>query len=148
MFRLIPRDFACGRSSFLDSLEEAPEPTAKVFVKICLNGDFESSFYAQVDTGAAWSILAPGVAARLGFLGLPGAPTILSTQLGRMKGVLVRVPIRFLADEGDPFDTEGTFFISPDWPSGRTFLGYSGLLDSIRFALDARRNHFYFGPGD
>lgn len=41
--------------------------------------------------------------------------------------------------------TVGTFFVSQDWPSGLTFLGYSGLLDSIRFALDPQANHFYFG---
>jgi hypothetical protein len=52
-----------------------------------------------------------------------------------------------LAEIGESYDTEGTFFISPDWPAGRTFLGYSGLLDSIRFALDPQANHFYFGPG-
>jgi hypothetical protein len=54
--------------------------------------------------------------------------------------------ITFLSDQGDPLDTYGTFFVSPDWP-GHTFLGYSGLLDSIRFALDPQVNHFYFGPG-
>jgi hypothetical protein len=147
MPKLIPLDFACGRSLFLDSLKEAPETTAKVFVKICLNGEIESSFYAQVDTGAAWSILAPRVAAELGFLDQPGKPTILSTHLGRIKGVLIRLPVRFLADEGDSFETEGTFFVSPDWPSGRTFLGYSGLLEFIRFAFDPQANHFYFGSG-
>lgn len=147
MPRLIPLDFACGRSLFLDSLKEAPETTAKVFVKICLNGEIESSVYAQVDTGAAWSILAPSDADRLGLLGQPGTPMILSTHLGCIKGALVRLPIRFLADEGESLDTEGTFLISPDWPPGRTFLGYSGLLDSIRFALDPQVNHFYFGPG-
>jgi len=26
-----------------------------------------------------------------------------------------------------------------------TFLGYSGLLDRIRFALDPQANDFYFG---
>ncbi len=61
---------------------------------------------AQLDTGAAWSVLEPKVANLL-----------------------------------------GTFFICSDWPDGRTFLGYSGLLDSIRFALDPQANHFYFGPG-
>ena len=63
-----------------------------------------------------------------------------------MEGHLVRIPIRFLADEGESYNTEGTFFISPDWP-GCTFLGYSGLLDSLRFAFDPQANHFYFGPG-
>jgi hypothetical protein len=147
MLRLSRLGFACGRSTFIDKLETVPEPTAKIFVKICLDGQFQSSIYAQVDTGAAWSVLDPGIAADFGFLDRPGQPTILSSRLGRCRGVLVRVPIRFLADDGDPFDTEGTFFVSPDWPEGLNFLGYSGLLDSIRFAVDAQANLFYFGPG-
>lgn len=147
MLRLGRLDFACGRSTFRDSLKDVPEPTAKIFVKVCLNGHFRSSVYAQVDTGAAWSVLDPTVAANFGFLDRPGEPMILSSRIGRRKGVLVRVPIRFLADDGEPFDTEGTFFVCPDWPAGLNFLGYSGLLDSIRFALDPQANHFYFGPG-
>jgi hypothetical protein len=70
---------------------------------------------------------------------------MLDTRLGRKQGILVSIPFRFLADDGVPFDTEGTFFICPDWPPGRTFLGYSGLLDAMRFALDPQVNHFYFG---
>jgi len=27
-----------------------------------------------------------------------------------------------------------------------SFLGYSGLLSNIRFALDPQANDFYFGP--
>ncbi len=90
MLKLDEVDFTCGRASFVDSLKHFQEPTAKVFVKICLEDRSDFGFYAQLDTGAA----------------------------------------------------------SSDWPPGKTFLGYSGLLDSIRFALDPQRNHFYFGPGD
>jgi hypothetical protein len=43
------------------------------------------------------------------------------------------------------FAADGMFFVSPDWPTDQTFLGYSGLLDGIRFALDPQANHFYFG---
>jgi hypothetical protein len=70
----------------------------------------------------------------------------MQTWLGRRKGRLVRLPFIFAADEGDDFPNEGTFFITPDWPEGVTFLGYSGLLDSIRFALDPQVNDFFFGP--
>ena len=34
----------------------------------------------------------------------------------------------------------GTIFVSPDWPEGLSFLGYTGLLDSIRFAFDPPKN--------
>lgn len=145
MLKLDQADFTCGRSKYRDFLIEAPEPTSKVFVKISLEKDLASSFWAQVDTGAAWSVLDPAVAKRLGYWELDGARIGLDTRLGLKWGTLVRIPIRFLADDGEHFDTDGTFFICSDWPPGRTFLGYSGLLDSMRFALDPQVNHFYFG---
>jgi hypothetical protein len=145
MLRLGHAHFTCGRSRYVDVLREAPEPTAKIFVKISLAEDIDSSLWAQVDTGAAWSVLDPQIARRLGYLNLDGERIRLDTRLGRKQGILVPIPFRFLADDGEPFDTEGIFFICPDWPPGRTFLGYSGLLDSMRFALDPQANHFYFG---
>lgn len=137
--------FPSGRSSFLDALREVQEPTAKIYVKICLEGRLESSLYAQIDTGAAWSVLDTAVAESFGLLNMEGQWIWLDTRLGRMKGRLVRLLVTFPADEGIALDTNGTFFVSPSWPPGRTFLGYSGLLDSMRFALDPQANHFYFG---
>jgi hypothetical protein len=67
------------------------------------------------------------------------------TPLGVIHGHLVRVPFTLPADEGEDLALTGTFLVSDDWPSGLTFLGYSGLLDSIRFALDPQANDFYFG---
>jgi hypothetical protein len=138
--------FTCGRARFVDSAPRWLEPTAKIFVRLQLGG--VQPVLAQLDTGAAWSILAPDVADEARIPMETGDPTLLSTRLGLKKGYLVRVGFSLVADEGQPLHTEGTFFVSPDWPEGRTFLGYSGLLDSIRFALDPQRNHFYFGPGD
>lgn len=138
--------FTQGRSKFSDHNKEAPERTAKIFVRL-LVGDLESTVVAQLDTGAAWSVLEPRVANLLGLLELDEPVTILETRFGTKRGRLVKVPIQFLADEGTSFEMEGTFFICPDWPPGRNFLGYSGLLDSIRFAVDAQVNQFYFGPG-
>jgi hypothetical protein len=145
MLKLGQADFTCGRSRYMDVLRQAPEPTAKIFVKISLVEDIDSSLWAQVDTGAAWSVLDPQIARRLGYLDSDGERIRLDTRLGRKQGTLVQIPFRFLADDGTPLDTEGTFFICPDWPPGRTFLGYSGLLDAMRFALDPQANHFYFG---
>jgi hypothetical protein len=147
MLQLGGAAFTQGRSTFLDYQKDAPEPTAKIFVRLLL-GDLASPVIAQVDTGSAWSVLDSNVADLLGLSGVDGFPALLKTRLGTMAGKLVNVPIRFLADEGNSLDTEGTFFVSPDWPPGRTFLGYSGLLDSIRFAFDPQRNHFCFGPGN
>jgi hypothetical protein len=146
MLKLGGKDFTCGRCLYVDAVPQTHEPTAKVFIKVLLTGQVLSTVYAQVDTGAPWSVLAPEVAISLGLLDSEGERTSLDTRLGRMDGILTRIPIRILADDGDSFDTEGTFFISPDWPAGMNFLGYSGLLDAMRFALDPQANHFYFGP--
>jgi len=145
MLTLAGESFTQGRSKFTDHNQNVPETTAKIFIRLLL-GETRTAVVAQLDTGAAWSVLDPVIAAALGILDVDGPETSLDTRFGRKEGRLVKVPIRFLADEGTSFDTEGTFFISPDWPPGRTFLGYSGLLDSIRFALDPQKNHFYFGP--
>jgi len=151
MLKLDEVDFTCGRASFVDSLKNFQEPTAKIFVKICLEGRIDSGFYAQLDTGAAWSVLDPVIAKSLGLIGTGNLRTQLNIQLntrfGILKGNLIPLNVTFLARDGQHLDTSAPFFISPDWPEGRTFLGYSGLLDSIRFALDPQRNHFYFGPG-
>ena len=146
MLKLDRVDFTYGRSSFRDATGEFYEPTAKIFVKVCLEDRFDSAFYAQVDTGAAWSVLDHRLAQRFGLLSPENPGTQISTRFGLLKGSLVRPKITFVAEEGVHLDTFATFFVSPDWPSGLNFLGYSGLLDSIRFALDPQKNHFYFGP--
>jgi hypothetical protein len=152
MLKLDKVDFTCGRAVFVDSLKDLEEPTAKVFVKICLEGRIDAGFYAQLDTGAAWSVLDPAIAKGLGLIGTGSSRTLLTTRLrtrfGTFTGNLIPLDLTFLAKDGRHLDTSAHFFITPDWPEGRTFLGYSGLLDSIRFALDPQRNHFYFGPGD
>jgi hypothetical protein len=69
----------------------------------------------------------------------------LSTRFGLLRGSLYRVPVRIPADEGDPLDLEATVFFSPEW-HGPSFIGYEGLLQRIRFAVDPEENLFYFGP--
>lgn len=144
MLRSSDGRFCQGRSTFSDRAPEASEATAKVYVKVQL-GSYRTML-AQLDTGSAWSVLAPSVARRmassLDWLG----PARMSTRFGSLDGHLAQVPITFPADEGEALTVTGTFFVSEDWPLDLTFLGYSGLLDAIRFALDPQANDFYFGP--
>ncbi|HEX4961180.1 MAG TPA: aspartyl protease family protein [Thermoanaerobaculia bacterium] len=138
--------FTSGRSRFLDQHPRFREPTAKVFVKVAFPG-IKDTVMAQVDTGAAYSTLEPDVAEALGLFDLAGQRTRISTRLGTIAGQLIRIPLTLVADEGTSLDLDATFFVSPDW-KGTTFLGYVGLLDRLRIALDSPTNLFYFGEGD
>jgi hypothetical protein len=138
--------FTCGRANFVDFSSFRIESSAKVYVSLLFQG-LPQSVLAQLDTGAAWSILAPDIVEASNISIEDGDPALLRTILGTKRGRLVRIPFTFVADEGESLTTEGIFFVTPDWPHGFNFLGYSGLLDRIRFALDPQVNHFYFGPG-
>lgn len=120
------------------------EPTARIYVSVRL-ADLPEDQYVLLDTGAAWSVLSLELAEAAGISEETGEPVRLASRFGTHEGFLIRLPITFLAEDGQSLATDGTFFVSRDWPSPVTFLGYSGLLDSIRFALDPQKNHFYFG---
>lgn len=142
MLRLGFDRFTSGRSKFADHAPGRPDPTAKIYVNVRFG---ESTTLAQLDTGAAWSVMPPDVARALAVSTDTSNPTRMSTRLGVKNGYLVKVPFVLIADEGADLTVTGTFFICEDWPEGMTFLGYSGLLDAIRFALDPQANDFYFG---
>lgn len=136
--------FASGSSKFLDHLPGNAEPTAKIYVKVRLAGLPEDQV-AQLDTGAAWSILSPDLVRSAGLEKAEGERVRLISRFGIHQGRLLRLPITFIAEEGESLYTDGTFFVSTDWPTNVSFLGYSGLLANIRFALDPQSNDFFFG---
>lgn len=140
---MISLSFSAGKSRFLDRHPRFAEPTSKVFVKVAFPG-VNGDWLAQVDTGAAYSILELDVARELGILDVGGHPTRLSTRMGNLRGQLIRALLKILAEEGTSLVTDATFFVSGDW-LGATFLGYTGLLDHLRIALDSPANQFYFG---
>jgi hypothetical protein len=101
----------------------------------------------MVDTGAPWCIFEPrlGKFIRESFDQVSEEEVSLSTRLGTFRGELYRGPLFFEALEGEPLDIEATVFVSPSWPPGENFIGYQGLLQRIRFAVDPEVNLFYFG---
>lgn len=135
--------FTSGKSTFLDRPDSSAEPTAKIWVRIepdSLGGEI----LAQLDTGAAWSILDPEIAEALSLLNGQGEPVSLRTRYGSINGRLERTRIDIIAEQGDSLTVDATVFISPQWPGG-SFLGFGGLLERIRFAIDPRDNSFHFG---
>lgn len=100
----------------------------------------------MVDTAAPWCIFEPTLSdfIRESFDQV-SEEVRLSTRLGPFVGSLYRGPLFVPALEGEPLDVEVTVFVSSDWPPGENFLGYEGLLQRIRFAVDPEENLFYFG---
>jgi len=134
--------FARGRSRFLDS-DGGDEPTPKIFVKV-LPGNALVPLLAQLDTGAAWSVLDGEIAEALGFLEQAGPTATLSTRSGTVRGKLIRSSLTIVADEGESCEVDATLFVSRDWAHGN-FVGYSGFLERLRFAVDPGTNDFFFG---
>lgn len=135
--------FATGRARFFDEDASALEGTAKIFVKI-EPSNLGSPILAQLDTGCPWSIIKPEIAEAIKLTDEEGQPQSLSTRFGTVDGQLKRTSITILADDGNSIDVEATVFVPTEWTAGN-FLGYCGLLERVRFALDPQENFFYFG---
>lgn len=100
---------------------------------------------AVVDTAAPWCIFKPILGDFIRARQSPADENIgLSTRLGVIYGDLYRWPITLPAEEGENLEVEATIFLSPEW-RGENFVGYQGLLQRIRFAVDPGANLFYFG---
>jgi hypothetical protein len=119
----------------------------KIYIQIAV-GTPSSSMLAMVDTGAAYSVLDADVAEELGAFDEAGTPQVdLATRHGLLRGRLVRRETWIVAQEGPTLGFEATFWVSRDWTYGLV-LGYSGLLERIRFAIDPIAARFHFGSVD
>ncbi len=132
-------------SRYVDSEGGAPQPEARIVIRVAPSPSVKPVL-AVVDTAASWCVFRPDVGALLleHFIPVPEV-VALSTRLGLYRGQLYRGMLTLFADVGTPLNVEATVFLTPDWP-GPNFLGYQGLLQRIRFAIDPESNQFYFGP--
>ena len=145
MLKLDGSVFTTGRAVFSDRDPTGLERTAKIFVTVEFPGVGQS--LAQLDTGSPWSVLEYAVAELLGVIDGDGEEINLRTNRGIVTGRLERVQLVLVAEDGPSLKLEATFLVSQNW-TGKTFLGYSGLLDRIRIALDPSTNSFFFGAID
>lgn len=137
--------FAEGCSYYLDHY---PGETTSSKIVLSVQIDHTVLLTAIVDTGAPWSIFDPEILRFLeintdqGYYPKEG----LNIRGETHHGMLVRIPITLVADEGKDLTIETTVFI-PDTDSWHdpNFLGLEGCLSRIRFAIDPSENLFYFG---
>ncbi|MBU4185889.1 MAG: hypothetical protein KKI12_10135 [Proteobacteria bacterium] len=61
-------------------------------------------------------------------------------------GVLIRLPVRICAEQGEDIIIEGTVFVPQDERNLPNFIGLDGFLSRIKFAINPQSNIFYFGP--
>ena len=139
--RLDGSAFATGMSSYLDQDQRHPSETARVLVEVEFDGE---TVLALLDTGASWSVLNAEFAQELGLFEQDGESATISSRVGEIKGKLVTATTTLVAEEGESIEVESTVFVSSEWPEGN-FIGYSGLLERIRFAIDPGSNSFFFG---
>jgi hypothetical protein len=109
----------------------------------CRVGPRTAQDIAMLDTACPWCMLPPSVAMDLGYELESDGGTRMHTRFGLLAGEVIRLPIAFVAAEGDPLEVDATWFLSPDWP-GPMVIGWKGCLERMRFASDPNANDFYF----
>jgi len=145
-----PDGFTSGRARYEDA-PPTPETTdrtsARIWMRVQPSAGGEE-FYAALDTGSGLCIMDSERATALG-IGPQDQVVRIRTAYGSMSCPTCRLDVTLLADEGQSIGVEATFAIGEKgiWPQGLVLLGYGGMLERIRLALDPRHNHVYFGPG-
>jgi hypothetical protein len=97
---------------------------------------------ALVDTASEWCVIKEDLLPRHAAESA-SERTMLSTRFGLIEGHLVRAAITFPGTESDDLRVEGTWFVSADW-TGPPVLGWKGVLDRMRFAVDPVEGWLYF----
>lgn len=137
--------FAIGVTSYSDHRPGRREPLPRIYVPFRPDGA-KTWHLALVDTGGHYCILSPELAETVSDRLVHSLGQFeLWTAQGLVQGTLYRHRIELMAEEGVNLGVDATILISPDW-RGSTIIGYSGVLDRMRFAVDPQRNRFYFGP--
>jgi hypothetical protein len=144
---LFASGFAVGATRYLDRY--LGQDDTRIVLIASLAG--RVTIEAIVDTGAPWCVLDPGLVDLIADLIVDEVPVAALAIRGVVyTGRLVRVRLGIQVDIGESREIEVTAFVptlEPDeqWPLPN-FLGLSGFLERIRFAVDPAESTFYFGP--
>ncbi|MDE0697431.1 MAG: hypothetical protein OXH76_16540 [Boseongicola sp.] len=137
------RAFAPSAASYYEEDPSRESGQTSIHVQIIINGAMRIATLARLDPATPWVVLNAELTEALG-LGAQGPDARLRTAAGFMTGTLERYPIVLAAEEGQSLQIDATIFVCSEWERGN-FLGYSGLLERIRFAVDPVSRLFYFG---
>lgn len=100
-------------------------------------------FEALLDTGSEWCVLPSSVADAIEVSSDLGAAMRLHSRLGTFQGLLARRGITFLAEAGEEFQIDATWFVSPEW-NGPVVIGWKGCLERMCFAIEPATETFWF----
>ena len=139
--------FAVGANWFTPFLPDQPE-----ILRIVVDVEVEGlPLRAVVDTGAPYLICHPELAAELGARPDSAVDAARLVIRGRRhSGSLHRLAVTLPAAIGESVTVEATVFV-PDlhldevWDLPN-FIGLTGMLERMRFAVDPESDLFYFGP--
>lgn len=138
--------FATGAIRYSYRPVSATETTNRIILLVEIEGVLTE---AVVDTGAPFVICAPQIALLAGFNRAYALARMRMLIRGmQLEGSLTRLSIKLLAREGDDLTVDATVFV-PDveeyWGSFPSFIGLTGFLERLRFAVDPSTDTFYFG---
>lgn len=106
---------------------------------------------AIVDTGSPYVICPPYLSEVIGFDPATAIESIPYKIRGiDMRGNLYRVNVLFPAEAGDNLSVDATVFVPNQewqeaWGEFPAFIGLTGCLERMRFAVDPENDRFYFG---
>lgn|SRR5574341_616622 len=145
---LLPGDFVSGVVRYTDTFPDRPE--SRIIIPVLFGENNRT--YAVVDTAATYCVLDPDEAEILDLNQFPRERDEegMSIRGFILKGWRCRIPVTLVAARGESITIEATVFVPELDPSQvwnlPNFLGLTGFLERIRFAVDPGLNRFYFGP--
>lgn len=147
---LLNGNFASAFTRYMDHYP-GQESHARIVVPIRLE-NMRHPVLAVVDTGSPWCVLDPEIARQVGVSGQAEyiSKEPIEIRGYKFQGKLVRMGISLEVEEGKNLEIDATVFV-PTLLAGEqwrhpNFIGLTGFLERIRFAIDPEENVFYFGP--
>jgi hypothetical protein len=138
---MLPAEFVCGFQWYLDSLPERAESVPRIVVSLIVE---DHEITALVDTGASQCILEWSLAEELAVAAEDRIVQARALGGNVHVGVLFPVVISFPADEGSPVSLEVAAWSAESF-DGPSLIGYGGVLERLRIAIDPETNRFFFG---
>lgn len=146
--------FATGESFANGAIDYFYRPavgdiTPRIILQVAIQGVLVD---AILDTGAPYVVCTPHIAQVIGLRPDPHAERItLGIRGSRQHGYLHRLSLTFVATQGESLDIDATIFV-PDaeweasWGDHPSYIGLTGCLERMRYAVDPDNDIFYFGP--
>jgi len=141
------RSFAQGACPFLYHPATEWDTTPRIIVTVQIEGIRTQTV---VDTGGVYLVCDPEMAALLNLDPTSGLGTTkLNIRGHKVPGTLHRLSLTLLAEEGQSLELEATAFVPHLQPAEQwnlpSFMGLTGCLERLRFAVDPATDTFYFG---